>query len=126
MMPKRIQRSRAKGWRMPSNAVYVGRPTKWGNPFVVGTLSHDDPPQPLTAKEAVELFEHQIDEFLDDRDLSLEELRGKDLICWCKLDEPCHADVLLRLANQDPIQAMIQDKLDNGELSQTAGMDTDD
>lgn len=31
--PRRIQRLRAKGWRMPPSAVYVGRPTRWGNPF---------------------------------------------------------------------------------------------
>ena len=99
-MPKRIQRSRASGWRMPKGAVYVGRPTVWGNPFVVGTPSHDDPPEPLTAKEAVELFEMQIDEILDNNDLNLEELRGKDLACWCALDQPCHADVLIRLANK--------------------------
>lgn len=35
MTPKRIQRKRSKGWRMPEGAVYVGRPTKWGNPFCV-------------------------------------------------------------------------------------------
>jgi hypothetical protein len=35
--PERIQRRRAKGWRMPDGAVYVGRPTKWGNPWIVGT-----------------------------------------------------------------------------------------
>ena len=33
--PVRIQK-RSKGWKMPENTVYVGRPTKWGNPFVVG------------------------------------------------------------------------------------------
>lgn len=98
--PKRIQRSRAGGWKMPANAVYVGRPTKWGNPFMVGTLSHDDPPQSLTAEEAVALYEEQIDEILEMADASLEELRGKDLVCWCPLNKPCHADVLLRLANR--------------------------
>ena len=36
-MPIRVQRKRTKGWRMPANTVYVGRPTKWGNPYVVGT-----------------------------------------------------------------------------------------
>lgn len=34
-MPKRIQRKRSKGWRMPAGAVYVGRGTKWGNPFTI-------------------------------------------------------------------------------------------
>jgi hypothetical protein len=40
-MPKRIQRKRTKGWRMPEGAVYVGRPTKWGNPFDVATYGRD-------------------------------------------------------------------------------------
>lgn len=105
-MPKRIQRSRSKGWKVPEGTIYVGRPTKWGNPFVVGTMSHDDPPQPLTAVEAVALFEDQIEEILDMVDGSLEELRGKDLACWCPLDQPCHADVLLRLANKVSIGAL--------------------
>ena len=34
-MPKRIQRKRTAGWRMPENTVYVGRPTRWGNPYPV-------------------------------------------------------------------------------------------
>lgn len=40
-MPKRIQRQRKKGWRMPEGAVYVGRPSKWGNPFKIipGSIS---------------------------------------------------------------------------------------
>jgi len=99
MTPKRIQRQRVKGWKMPPNTIYVGRPTKWGNPFIVGTLSHDDPPQPLTVAEAVALFEDQIEEILDDVDANIEELHGKNLACWCAPDQPCHADVLLRLAN---------------------------
>lgn len=71
-MQKRIQRKRVKGWRMPENCVYVGRPTKWGNPLKFhGGM--------------IEL-----------RKLPLQELKGKDLACWCKLDEPCHADILLK------------------------------
>ncbi len=38
-MPKRIRRERSRGWRMPKNSVYVGRPTKWGNPFRVVEVS---------------------------------------------------------------------------------------
>lgn len=106
--PKRIQRKRTKGWRMPDNTVYVGRPTKWGNPFTLDDNSHDyDQNDLCTAKFRVFLFRpdlvtcenkkyHLIDIY---RDIS--ELRGKDLACWCPLDKPCHADVLLELANKE-------------------------
>jgi uncharacterized protein DUF4326 len=88
---------------MPANAVYVGRPTKWGNEYVVGTLSHDDPPIPLSAEDAVALYwEFQIDQMRNDG-IDFNELRGKDLVCWCALDQPCHADVLLELANAQAV-----------------------
>lgn len=95
----RIQRSRARGWRMPEGAVYVGRPSRWGNPYRVG-----DPvvlrsflgttTSTLTARQAVDLFRRDFA-----KSLPVEELRGRDLACWCPLDQPCHADVLLDLAN---------------------------
>ena len=90
--PKRIQRKRTKGWTMPSNTVYVGRPTKWGNPYKskwadVVRLYRDDLESGIS-KEAVIIM------------ASLEELRGKDLACWCSLDKPCHADVLLEKLNE--------------------------
>ena len=88
--PRRIQRRRTRGWRMPEGAVYVGRPTRWGNPFVVT-------PGGLSAEMAVTMYQQHVFEEL--RHL-LPELRGKDMACWCPLDAPhCHADVLLRLAN---------------------------
>jgi hypothetical protein len=109
-MPKRIQRKRVKGWRMPENAIYVGRPTKWGNPF----------PVDIYGEQAIELYRRWLlgDMSIDEMSrLSYEgspqvtlatmrrfvqphELRGKDLACWCKEGSPCHADILLRLANQ--------------------------
>jgi hypothetical protein len=89
-MPQRVQRKREKGWKMPLNTVYVGRPTKWGNPFRVGLVAN--------ALEAVELFAAL--PFSENRLAEIRrELRGKNLACWCPLDQPCHADVLLRLAN---------------------------
>ncbi len=85
-MPKRVQRKRTKGWRMPDrrHAVYVGRPTIWGNPF--------------KGEGAVERYRAEL---LADPTAGeiLQALRGKDLVCWCALDAPCHADVLLELAN---------------------------
>ena len=90
-MPKRIQRKRTKGWKMPEGAVYVGRPTKWGNPIRIG--------YGRSRAEAVEMF-HRI-AFGDGRriDEIRSHLRGKDLACWCSLDQACHADVLLEIAN---------------------------
>ena len=105
--PIRIQRSRAKGFRMPSNTVYVGRPTKWGNPWRIGLVpcgcrspgecSHNSFRCP-TAGEAVATFRLWITQGAYRRQF-LPELRGKNLACWCPLDQPCHADVLLELAN---------------------------
>lgn len=110
-MPIRIQRQRTKGWRMQPGAVYVGRPTKWGNPFTPdmywdarfsGSLN-------VAIDACVEAFRAWLEgkkgcswipiiEMGPPPDLS--PLRGKDLACWCALDQPCHADVLLELANQ--------------------------
>jgi len=100
VMPVRIQRKRTRGWRMPQNTVYVGRPTKWGNPFRVkpSWIEWWDIPECVNAEEAVDKYEKSIDEH--DIILIRAELHGKNLACWCKLGEPCHADVLLRLANK--------------------------
>ena len=99
MTPKRIQRKRTKGWRMPEGAIYVGRPTLWGNPFTG------------ERKRVVELFERYVKLALSDNrkhapwlEDYLAPLRGHDLACWCPIDQPCHADVLLRLANKDVTQ----------------------
>lgn len=97
--PTRIQRKRTKGYKTPANTIYVGRPSKWGNNYVVGTESHNEDDPPIDAKIAVELFKYyQLPEMIEDGDVA--ELRGKNLSCWCKLGEPCHADVLLEFANQ--------------------------
>ncbi len=94
-MPKRIQRKRTKGWKMPKGAVYVGRPTKWGNPFRVGldVPSRFDATNQYRAKIGGNLWTFPTKEDIKS------ELVGKDLICWCPLDAPCHADVLLEIAN---------------------------
>ncbi|MCC6457843.1 MAG: DUF4326 domain-containing protein [Caldilineaceae bacterium] len=88
---KRIQRKRSKGWKMPPNAVYVGRPTQYGNDFVVDVDG--------TAAECVAKYrEHFIRPTLQVHGPAyFEPLRGKDLACWCPLDQPCHADVLIEL-----------------------------
>jgi len=121
-MPKRIQRKREKGWRMPEGAVYVGRPGIFGNPFVVG--------YPYTLDQSLTLYRMafgvcwsgpDIYELMKDFDVCAhsdyqiwikrfgsysprvhvqDELRGKDLACWCNLSKACHADILLEIANQ--------------------------
>lgn len=80
---------------MPENTVYVGRPSKWGNPFVVGAPCLFG--VRLDRRDAVEHFRRITIDGIDKDQLA--ELRGKDLACWCALDQPCHADVLLEWAN---------------------------
>jgi hypothetical protein len=112
--PRRIQLSRQKGWRKPEGAVVVARPTKWGNPFIVGTYGDaaacmaryrrlmgsdwsgsfiDMLTQPAPA-HAVQMAA------VDQVRAHLDELRGRDLCCWCALDALCHADVLIEMANR--------------------------
>lgn len=91
-MPKRIQRKRTKGWKMPRNTVYVGRPTKWGNPW------SGENREKVIAKYRSWLAKSPLIKMLN-KNLAMRELRGQDLACWCPLDQPCHADVLLEIAN---------------------------
>lgn len=129
---KRIQRKRTKGWQMPKNTVFVGRPTKWGNPFILygdqilinanhrrkilnpwvyvcqGTVedvvrfyellfSGKYTPRDMTLLEGIGAdIIHWEQHF---KTLDLNELKGKDLACWCPLSKPCHADILLNINN---------------------------
>lgn len=136
-MPARLQRKRTKGYKMPENTQYVGRPTKWGNPFklVGGTVyinaGHrrkvfDKWVWLCEGKNSVYvvwlyalLFEsterwRKMDAFNDHycdfefwrnhfKKLDLSEIRSKNLACFCSLETPCHADFLLKIANQNPI-----------------------
>jgi hypothetical protein len=77
---------------MPANTVKVDRSTIWGNPFVVGEAPWGR--EPFTRETAVATYREWIVTNSD-----LERLRGKNLACWCKPGAPCHADVLLELAN---------------------------
>ena len=100
--PVRIQRKRTKGWKMPENTVYVGRPGRWGNYSADG--SH-----PAYAKSA---YRHDLElgRAGKQRNLSVDdarrELSGKNLACWCEVKDKfgnrhhCHADVLLEIANR--------------------------
>lgn len=106
-MPERVQRQRKAGQPgMPAGAIYVGRPTRWGNPFIVGREIippvNSYQPQPVfvrDAEHAVRLYRNWITgAALRCADV-VPDLGGRDLACWCPLDRPCHADVLLQLAN---------------------------
>ncbi len=90
--PLRIQRKRSKGWRLPDGAVCVGRPSKWGNRHAVASCNGD-------AGAAVRKFREEIEANADLAAAARRELRGKLLACWCRLDQPCHADVLAEIAN---------------------------
>lgn len=92
-MPQRVQLRRSKGWRKPEGTIVVARPSRWGNPFRVG-LDGD-------RAQCVDRFRRALRNghlafTLDD---VRADLAGRDLACWCPLDEPCHADVLLDAAN---------------------------
>lgn len=69
--------------------VYIGRPSKWGNPFTIGKDG--------TREEVIEKFEQYIrsSDLIND----IEELRGKTLGCWCS-PKPCHGDVLIKILEE--------------------------
>jgi hypothetical protein len=84
----------------PKVGVYVGRPSKWGNPYshLQGSVARF---QTNTREEAIQAFEKDLLEgklLISIKDIK-EQLKGKDLVCWCA-PKPCHADVLLRIANE--------------------------
>lgn len=127
-MPIRVQRKRVKGWRMPENTLYVGRPSKWGNPFkIVGDMIYGDASHRRKIFNPWIYIEPSNNNFidwgkpLDEIVVSLyvnwlngndnnyiipvpftdvKELKDKNLACFCPLDKKCHADVLLEIANK--------------------------
>ncbi len=83
--------------RIPSGAIYVGRPSRWGNPFKIGQKYNG---VILTRKTAIRAYEDWLlysDEGVKLQE-AIEELKEKDLVCWCA-PLSCHADTLLKLAN---------------------------
>lgn len=117
---KRVQRKRTKGWRMPENTIYVGRGSEWGNPFTIGKIYYAS--NMIEAAMIANGDKSLLDKLLKgngllikDRELSLKLFRnlalcferkkyaplaGKNLACWCSLSDPCHADILLKLADK--------------------------
>lgn len=122
-VPKRIQLKRIKGWRLPANCVVVSRPSPFGNPFTLADIILEREGElnaQVARAEAVRRLKVWLGLEPDpagrfaclypDRKTAvlrrLPELRGRDLACWCPLTYPdgshcpCHADVLLELANR--------------------------
>lgn len=112
-MPERMQLRRTKGWRKPENSVVVARPSKWGNPYRIDDYREDWPD--CTDEElrsmAVSDFRGLVEGRWDHLENpappsypSVDEIRaqlaGRNLACWCPLGTPCHADVLLEVANR--------------------------
>jgi hypothetical protein len=91
-MPHRLKRTGLRG-RIPQGARYVGRPTRWGNPWHV---DEDGTRQAVVERYRRALLEGELRVTVEDVQ---RELRGFDLVCHCPPDEPCHADVLLDVAN---------------------------
>lgn len=123
-MPKRVQMSRQRPWRRDHpDAVIVARPSKWGNPISLLDVGGQYPS--LDDVQVARLVVHDFRALAERGELRLPnwrhaggqrgpvhwtypslaeiraELAGRDLACWCPLDEPCHGDVLLELANQE-------------------------
>ena len=110
---RRIQRLRTKGWRMPAGAVYVGRPSPFGNACRIEQVDGvgwciTDTETGLTADcgtlaaahtAAVARFRATLASKPDLVDRIRRELRGKDMCCYCPPHLACHADVLLEVAN---------------------------
>lgn len=116
--PSRIQRKRARGWKTPDNTVYVGRMTKWGNPFVINPHVKAGSKHPAgitvqTREQAIECYKEMFAQRPDMIKQAQKELAGKNLACWCPLDKPCHADVLLEVANKQTINLMTQSDGEN-------------
>lgn len=97
-MPKVYNRRQTD---IPPGAVYVGRPTKWGNPFshLPRTAAKHVVKSRAEAVRAYNKWIHQPEQSQLRADMR-RELKGKDLICWCA-PYACHADIILLLANKE-------------------------
>jgi hypothetical protein len=92
---------------MPPNTLSVCRPGRWGNWHIVGKI-YDCRPIPQTSAEAVAQFRDDISAMLaEDYEKTMEwlsPLRGQNLACFCSLDQPCHADVLIEVSNDEGVR----------------------
>lgn len=107
MKPQRLQRKRTKGYRLPEGTICVTRGTKWGNPYKPGSTQWCPGQGRILVRDkehAVELYRRNVCDPVAGaifRQTVRQELRGKNLACYCKPGAVCHADVLLELANAD-------------------------
>jgi N6-adenosine-specific RNA methylase IME4 len=102
--PQRFQLRRTKGWRKPEGGRSVARPTRWGNPFSADPGRRRDSEHMHVAELVAKYRAWVLDANRSGGPTIAEirrELRGRDLGCWCPLDMPCHADVLLEVANRE-------------------------
>lgn len=118
-MPSRIQRKRARGWRAPEGAVYVGRGTRWGNPYKVtktgpdhtvidsrtGGIIYATRDETDARRVAVDWYRAWFASKPGLHAAVSRQLAGRDLMCWCPTPEPgdpdhCHAAVLMEFATQ--------------------------
>ena len=106
--PVRLQRSRKKGFKLTSPnglpVVVVSRPTKWGNPFAVGSMKNPLGIKVVDLRHAFVLYRSLASDNPKLVAAAQAELRGRNLACWCPvevyvMDGHCHADVLLEIAN---------------------------
>lgn len=109
-MPARVRLSRRRGWRKPEGAVVVARPSRWGNPFVIervggsfevagpGLAPRRFPTSASARLAAAEAYRSYLDARPDLVAAARRELAGRDVACWCPLEEACHGDVLLEVA----------------------------
>jgi hypothetical protein len=92
--PRRLRKRHFKDKSLNNfpNTVYVGRPSKWGNPFTVKQYGRE---------ECLKKYDQWVKlQMVIDPDF-LKPLKGKNLVCFCKLSEKCHADILLKYANSE-------------------------
>lgn len=99
-MPRRHQRRRTKGYRLPKGVITCTRPGKWGNPFPDAETFRFYFELALNAGFNPEVWSNPAIEKVQWMAENIEQLRGKDLACWCRLDKDCHVDVLLEYANK--------------------------
>jgi hypothetical protein len=132
--PKRIQLSREKGSRLPTNAVKVDRTTEFGNPYCIAAPMNmkmvrrwgwnispaGQKYECRDAEDAVQRFAHAL--FWDSaiHDHLRQKLAGKDLACWCEAGQPCHADTLLVIANSTPAEVAEMQALADARIMDAA------